>query len=63
MREAHINATISQFHSFFANSVQIFIIFSLTEPPKIEMLYVYTMCAHTQNHDLVEFFFLPIRKV
>lgn len=43
-------------HSFFANSVQIFILFffSLIEPPKTEILYVYTVCVHIQNHDMVE---------
>lgn len=42
--------------SFFANSVQIFILFffSLSEPPKTGILYVYTVCVHIQNHDLVE---------
>ena len=46
--------------SFFANSVQIFILFfSLSEPPKTGILYVYTVCVHIQNHDLVEGNSLP----
>lgn len=30
------------------------IIFPLIEPPKTEILYVYTECLHIQNHGVVE---------
>lgn len=39
--------------------------FSLTEPPKTDILYVYTVCVHIRNHGMVEcnyFLFLPNRK-
>lgn len=40
-------------------SVAIFIFLSLIEPPKTEMLYVYIVCVHIQNHDVVECKYLP----
>lgn len=50
------NAT---FDHYFTVSLQTvfrfsYYFFSLTEPPKTEILYVYTVCVHIQNHDTVE---------
>lgn len=44
--------TMSQF--LCKQCLDFHIIFSLTEPPKTEILYVYTVCVHIQNHDAVE---------
>lgn len=48
------------FYSFFAKCCGFHIIFfSLIEPPKTEMLYVYIVCVHIQNHGVVECSYLP----
>lgn len=60
MSEAHRQCY--PYHRFTVSfqSVAIFILFlSLIEPPKTEMLYVYIVCVHIQNHGVVECNYLP----